>query len=99
MANGTRSEADLARAVVESLIAIERLPAKSRMFVKVERVRRRRSMDPTPFQQDLYNWIRKRGFVEWSLTLGMHWGMLGGLMARGLVVEDHRNGVRGIVAK
>lgn len=92
-------EAALAEAIVSALTAIEKLPKGARMFVKEERVRRRKSLDPTPFQQDLYNWIKRRGFVAWELTLGMHYGMLGGLMARGLVEVTLVNGVKGVIAK
>lgn len=99
MARTSREETALAELIVTSLAAIEKLPKSSHMFVKVDRVRRRKSMDPTEHQSDLYNWIKRRGFVKWELTLGMHWGMLGGLMARGLVIETTQDGEKGIVAR
>lgn len=88
-----------AETVSAALQQIAELGSKT-MFVKVERVMRKASrLDPTQFQEGLYNYIRKRGFVPWPQTLGMHWGMLGGLMCRRLVVETTRDGVTGIEAR
>lgn len=101
MARSNGREAAFAEAVALALRDLQTMPlnGKSRMFVKEARIRRRRSLDPTPFQTDLYNWIRKSGFVPWHLTLGMHFGMLGGLLCRGLVEQVTVNGVKGIVAR
>ena len=68
------------------------------MFVRAKRIMRRKSLHPTDHQARLLRWIKRQGFVPRELTLGMHFGMLGGLMARGLVVEVVERGKKGIRA-
>lgn len=68
------------------------------MFVQARRIMRRKTLHPTEHQSRLLRWIKRQGFVPRELTLGMHFGMLGGLMARGLVVEVEERGKKGIRA-
>ncbi len=68
-------------------------------FVTTERIKRRKRFGPTDFQMKLLSFIRKRGWVPREWTLGMHWGMLGGLMARGIVVTEIRDGKEGVAIR
>lgn len=90
-------ERELAEMIASALEQIE--GKRESIFVKTSRIMRRKSLNPTEHQEQLYRWIRRRGFVRRDLTLGMHWGMLGGLMARGLVYEAREHGEVGIRAR
>jgi hypothetical protein len=68
------------------------------VFVKVERIMRRKSMEPTDNQMKLYRFIKKRGFCPIEWTLGMNWQMLGGLKARGRVKDTVKDGKEGVIA-
>lgn len=68
-------------------------------FVTVDRIKRRKNFGPTDFQMKLLRFIKNRGWVPREWTLGMHWGMLGGLMARGIVVPETRDGKEGVTVR
>lgn len=91
-----REMAELITSAIEAIKDSE--TARVRAFVRVERVMRRKSLAPTDNQKALYNFIKRQGFVIREWTLGMHFGMLGGLMARGLVIQTTQNGREGVKA-
>jgi hypothetical protein len=72
------------------------------VFVKPDRVIRKQDhLDPTEHQAPLLKWITRRGFVPFEETLGMHWGILGGLFSRGLVEwrTDYQRGGFGLAPR
>lgn len=68
------------------------------VFVKVERIKRRKNrFRPTHNQARLLNWIhRQGGFVSYELCEGMNFMTLGLLKAKRLVVEAKQDGKEGI---
>lgn len=89
---------ELAEKIQKAIGEIELMNGKAHNFVKVATIMRRKTYDPTEHQAELLRWIKNRGFVEDEITLGMHFGKLGGLMARGLVTRTKKDGVEGVVA-
>jgi hypothetical protein len=89
-----REMAELIARAIEQTAAFEE--RHQTMFVQAKRIMRRKSLQPTDHQEQLLRWIKRQGFVPREIALGMHFGMLGGLMARGLVVEVIEKGVRGV---
>lgn len=99
MARKETHERRMADFIVEAIRRTEEWEEKHRtMFVQAKRIMRRKSFGPTEHQGKLLRWIRKQGFVPRELTLGMHFGMLGGLMAKGYVIEVVERGKRGVRA-
>lgn len=84
--------------VLKAVDEISHMNGQARGFVKVATIKRRKSLDATEKQTDLYRWIQDRGFVPFEITLGMHFGQLGGLKARRLVVDVVENGTPGVRA-
>ena len=87
--------AELVHAAIESIAEANLRGA----FVTTERIKRRKNFGPTEFQMKLYTFIKRRGWIPREWTLGMHWGMLGGLMARGKVVPEIRDGKEGVAVR
>jgi hypothetical protein len=79
--------------IAEALRQIAEEGAKP-VFVRLDTVRSR-SLEPTDSMQKTFRYIKEKGFVSFELSFGLHRGILGGLLARGILVETTQNGVRG----
>jgi hypothetical protein len=98
MARRKRGERKQKAQVIAELIELAKQAiGEGSVFVKPDRaIRKRDNLDPTEHQEPLLRWVEQRGFVPFEETLGMHWGMLGGLFSRGLVEWVTRGGVYGL---